>query len=221
MAAKGIVDDMPASQKYPYPTSEQPNNLTDEDLRFLSLYTSQKDLNLLREHVIKIWRSVKDTVHPSPNDMDGRTPATTSRLIGQITLCVLLQLWVYRCIQELMFLQPRIPKHPLYPEVKDALLADKSKQFLVNLRHGSCQFSTRHDIGAGITFRAKTHLPFLWISAWEVHLSALMQDLGCCFGQDTRQLILDGISESSISATDITPDYWFATQSFCLFQVDL
>ncbi len=62
MAATGIVDDMPASQKYPYSTSEQPNDLTDEDLHFLSLYTGQKDLHLLREHVIKIWRSVKDTV---------------------------------------------------------------------------------------------------------------------------------------------------------------
>ena len=39
-----------------------------------------------------------------------------------------------------MFLQPRISKHPLYPEVKDALLADKSKQFLV----GSCPHDTSH-----------------------------------------------------------------------------
>ena len=80
MAAKGIVDDMPASQKYPYPTSDQPNNLTDEDLQFLSLYTGQKDLHLLREHVIKIWRSVKHTVHLLPNDIDGRPQAEPSRL---------------------------------------------------------------------------------------------------------------------------------------------
>ena len=62
MATTGLVDDMPASQKYPYPTSEEPNDLTDEDLDFLSLYTGQKDLHLLREHVVKIWRSVKAAV---------------------------------------------------------------------------------------------------------------------------------------------------------------
>lgn len=62
MAPAGLVDDMPASQKYPYATSEQPNDLTDEDLQFLSIYTGQKDLGALREHVIRIWRSVKDTV---------------------------------------------------------------------------------------------------------------------------------------------------------------
>ena len=53
---------MPASQKYPYPTSEEPNDLTDEDLQFLSLYTGQQDLHLLREHVLEIWRSVKGKV---------------------------------------------------------------------------------------------------------------------------------------------------------------
>ena len=35
-----------------------------------------------------------------------------------------------------------------------------------------------------------------------------LQDIGCCLGQDTRQLILDGIPQSSIRATDITPQYW-------------
>lgn len=41
-----------------------------------------------------------------------------------------------------------------------------------------------------------------------------MQDIGCCFGQDTRQMILNGIPQSSIKATDITPQYWSAT-FFC------
>ena len=50
-------------------------------------------------------------------------------------------------------------------------------------------------------------------------LSALIQDLGCCFGQDTRQLILDGVPESSIRATDITPDYWSASWPCCLLHI--
>ena len=44
---------------------------------------------------------------------------------------VLVQLWVYRCIQEFMFLQPCINMHPLYPQARAAMLADKSKRILV------------------------------------------------------------------------------------------
>ena len=44
---------------------------------------------------------------------------------------VLVQLWVYRCIQEFMFLQPRINMHPFYPQAKADMLADKSKHILV------------------------------------------------------------------------------------------
>ena len=88
MAGKGIVDNMPASQKYPYPTSEQPNDLTDEDLHFLSLYTGQKNLHLLREHVIKIWRSVKDTVQPPSNGRDAQARAGSSQMSGlSLSVC--------------------------------------------------------------------------------------------------------------------------------------
>ena len=48
---------------------------------------------------------------------------------------MLLQLWVYRCIQELMFLQPRISKHPFYLEAKAQLSSDSSKHFLVSICH--------------------------------------------------------------------------------------
>jgi len=48
-----------------------------------------------------------------------------------MTFSVFLQLWVYRCIQEFMFLQPRISKHPFYKEAKTALLNDKNKHILV------------------------------------------------------------------------------------------
>ncbi|MEW5299209.1 MAG: hypothetical protein WDW36_002244 [Sanguina aurantia] len=35
-------------------------------------------------------------------------------------------------------------------------------------------------------------------------------DLGCCFGQDTRQLLMDGIPAGSIIASDIHDGYWQA-----------
>ena len=35
-------------------------------------------------------------------------------------------------------------------------------------------------------------------------------DIGCCFGQDIRRLILDGIPPDMIYAIDVTPGYWQA-----------
>ena len=35
-----------------------------------------------------------------------------------------------------------------------------------------------------------------------------MQDLGTCFGQDTRQLLMDGMPGERITVTDLIPDYW-------------
>lgn len=39
-------------------------------------------------------------------------------------------------------------------------------------------------------------------------LIILSQDLGASFGQDTRQVLLDGALEDSITVTDIMPDYY-------------
>ncbi len=44
---------------------------------------------------------------------------------------LLLQVWVYRCIQEFQFLQPRISRHPFYEKAKAALRADPSRPLLV------------------------------------------------------------------------------------------
>ena len=50
---------------------------------------------------------------------------------------------------------------------------------------------------------------------WECQLLlfVLAQDLGTCFGQDTRQMLLAGAPEDSITVTDITPDYWCELQA--------
>ena len=62
MATPALLDDVTESQPYPYATPEQPKKLSDQDLKFLSLYTGERDLDKLRAHVFAIWRSVKDTV---------------------------------------------------------------------------------------------------------------------------------------------------------------
>lgn len=36
----------------------------------------------------------------------------------------------------------------------------------------------------------------------------LLQDIGCCFGQDIRQLISDGWNDEELIAIDLVPDYW-------------
>ena len=38
------------------------------------------------------------------------------------------------------------------------------------------------------------------------------QDVGCCFGQESRKLIMDGFPEANVVVSDITPDYWCAPQ---------
>ena len=39
-------------------------------------------------------------------------------------------------------------------------------------------------------------------------ISGLAQDVGCCFGQELRKAILDGIPEANVVASDLTSEYW-------------
>lgn len=73
MPTSGILDNVPASL-YPYATPEQPNHLTDDSLAFLSDYTGHNDLGKLREHVLLIWRNVKETVRRARSFTDHRAP---------------------------------------------------------------------------------------------------------------------------------------------------
>jgi hypothetical protein len=38
--------------------------------------------------------------------------------------------------------------------------------------------------------------------------------LGCCFGTDTRQVLVDGWKEENVSPVDVIPDFWFV--NICL-----
>ena len=54
------------------------------------------------------------------------------------------------------------------------------------------------------------------IQHYEMEKSIKVADIGCCFGQDTRQLILDGIPSNSIYSIDFHDGYWNA--GIMLFQ---
>lgn len=47
---------------YPYATPDEPRDISDEDLAYLSRYTGEKDLDKLRAQVITVWKSVKSKV---------------------------------------------------------------------------------------------------------------------------------------------------------------
>ena len=89
------------AQSYPYTVTEEPRDLPDDDLCFISEYTGEKDLDKLRAHVVAVWRSVKDKA------------------------------WVYKCIQEFMFLKPRISLHQHYPEVQALIKSGQPFHILV------------------------------------------------------------------------------------------
>ena len=38
-----------------------------------------------------------------------------------------------------------------------------------------------------------------------------VQDVGCCMGQDIRQLMTDGWKQSQLVAMDLDADYWHAS----------
>ncbi len=113
------------------PPSKQ--DITDDDLQFLSKYLGVTDLEQLRDHVFKIW-----------------TECTAS-------------VWAYRCIRGLAFLKPRMIRHFFYSEALQLGTTNPQARFL---------------------------------------------DLGCCFGTDTRKLILDGWNKSNLEAVDVVNDYW-------------
>ncbi|KAK9837326.1 hypothetical protein WJX81_006410 [Elliptochloris bilobata] len=118
-----------------------PRELTDDELKFLSDYTGERDLVALRQHVLRVWRDVKA------------------------------KCWTFKCIQCFRFLQPRIGDHPFYGVIVEA--------------------------------------------SRSAHANQVFMDVGCCFGQETRKLMVDGYPEANIIANDITPDYWnFGSQLF-------
>ena len=121
---------------------EDPNQIISKiDLEFISKWTSEADLEKLRAHILKLWLLCKKSYHS------------------------------YRCIERMMFLTPRLPKHFAYQTlIKFLKESDKEKKQLL--------------------------------------------DLGCCFGQEVRQLIQEGIPTTSITAADIHDGYWNVGREF-------
>lgn len=104
---------MACSVEVPYPVSDEPRSLTDDDFKFLMAYTGCYDRDVLQHRVLSVWREVKSKV--------GIVAPTTLICLIPVIFLVLIrgsaQLWVFKCIQELMFLHPRIEKHPRTKDV--------------------------------------------------------------------------------------------------------
>ena len=49
---------------------------------------------------------------------------------ARLTVEDCLQLWVYKCIQQFLFLIPKISRHPLYPKVLAAHQESKGQHML-------------------------------------------------------------------------------------------
>lgn len=95
-----------------------------------------KDPQALKPHVISVWQATKQ------------------------------QCWAFKCVQDFLFLTPRICLHPHYQAV--------------------CAASQNASLNNKL----------------------LHMDVGCCYGQDTRQLIMDGWKHGQLLASDLVPNYW-------------
>eukprot|EP00884_Botryococcus_braunii_P003621 jgi/Botrbrau1/1325/Bobra.0063s0039.1 len=100
-----------APVEVPYVVSDEPRPLGEDDLKFLAEYTRCSDHEVLKNRVLQIWRDVKSN------------------------------LWVFKCIQELMFLHPRIQSHPktqaVLGEYRD-LQSSKHDKTAFLMEIGSC-----------------------------------------------------------------------------------
>ena len=94
-----------------------------------------------------------------------------------------------------MFLVPRISCHPHYETVRAALRQRSTSQQLM------------HVVG----YCGDAQVPLLTQTMPVLQLldQADLQDVGCCYGQDTRQLIVDGWQHKNLVALDLVPNYWY------------
>lgn len=111
--------------------SDEIREIKAEELEFLSKYTKEENLELLRQHVLDVYNETKDKFH------------------------------VFNCIQTFMFLQPRITKHPALQKVL-SLLGE----------------------------------------------NGVICDVGCCFAQDIRALLLEGVKHHQLMACDLERNYF-------------
>eukprot|EP00123_Amoebidium_parasiticum_P000587 comp11432_c0_seq1/m.5843 comp11432_c0_seq1/g.5843 ORF comp11432_c0_seq1/g.5843 comp11432_c0_seq1/m.5843 type:complete len:299 (-) comp11432_c0_seq1:395-1291(-) len=129
--------------------SEGRPEVTDESLRFLSEHTGVKDMDVLREHVYKIWEESKEKFH------------------------------AYRCIQRLMFLRPRVNTLPFYPTFLDIVSRAKNEGSPFRILETGCCFGTdaRRYLHDGVPCEAVT-VTDLHSGYWELGLKLYMDGEG-------------------------------------------
>lgn len=183
-----------------YAVSEHPRELTSTDLGFICQYTGESSDTVL-PHVLEVWRDTKKQVELfpicGPHTGYGMTHSIC-HIEYRSSGC--LQFWVFKCIQEFMFLTPKIAAHRHYQVVQAAQHSKHNTKLLHMV-----QLSEKTD---------PSYQSLTCCCAPSPHRE-LLQDIGCCFGQDTRQLIVDGWKDSELIALDLSPDYW-CVKSVCV-----
>ncbi|TPX65086.1 hypothetical protein SpCBS45565_g05409 [Spizellomyces sp. 'palustris'] len=106
-------DARPNPDHYSFADAPAPDEIPDASLAFLKAYTGEQNLNALKERVFNVWRESRENLH------------------------------VYKCVQTLMFLEPRITKHPLYPTILQSFQqAQKSNSRPPRILDAGCAYGT-------------------------------------------------------------------------------
>ncbi|KND02069.1 uncharacterized protein SPPG_02572 [Spizellomyces punctatus DAOM BR117] len=106
-------DTRPNQEHYSFANAPVPDEIPDASLAFLKAYTGEQNLNALKERVFDIWRESRERLH------------------------------VYKCVQTLMFLEPRITKHSLYPTILQSFQqAQKSNLPPPRILDAGCAYGT-------------------------------------------------------------------------------
>lgn len=121
---------MAEQHKYPYDVTEEPPELSEKNLCFMSQYTGEKDVDSMRARVLSVWRAAKSKV-PSKGTLQLQ-PISQMTIIFSF-LCCHFQVWTYGCIQKMSYLQPRITQHEYYPNIRAAIKSGIPLRFLVGV----------------------------------------------------------------------------------------
>lgn len=120
-----------------YTVKDEPRSLTPADLAFVCQYTG-KPSEIISPHVLAIWRMTKEQVPASLLGVQRNvwhtavlsSCHTTARSLLSFSQC--LQCWVFKCIEDFYFLQPKISLHPHYAAVQ---AAHRKQPQATRLRH--------------------------------------------------------------------------------------
>ena len=183
-----------------YAVSDNPRELTPADLAFVCQYTGKSSDTVL-PHVLEVWRDTKKQaravhVESACNDMQGRhgswyesqhMPRCTAYTTQSLVACSSGSSNAYRSS---CFLHQKSQLTSTTRLCKQHSAANTVQNCCIWYSQDSSQLLQ----------------PYMLLCTQSPQV--LLQDIGCCYGQDTRQLIVDGWNKTELIALDLVPDYW-------------